>query len=241
MRILEEIDLRHVLVIDIETVSNKKTFEELEDNWKALWQRKAGNIIKNETDTPESIYRNAAIYSEFGKIISIGCGVFAKLENEWTFRVKTFSSHNEEELLHNFADMLHKHFNSTHFRFCSHNGREFDIPYLCRRMVINNIPLPQMLDMSGLKPWEVKHLDTMELWKFGDFKSYTSLNLLSAALGIPSPKDDIDGSMVGTVYWDENDLERIDKYCLKDVITTARVLMRMKGLVPFTDDKIIEG
>ena len=239
MRILEEIDLKSVIVIDIETVSAYITYSELPETWKELWDKKAGNLRATEEETPESLYNRAAIYCEFGKVISIGVGLFTKKDDEWHFKVKAYSNHDEKELLIEFGDMLNKHFNNGMYRFCAHNGREFDMPYLCRRMIINGIKIPYLLDVSGLKPWEVPHLDTLDLWKFGDFKAFTSLNLLSVSLGIPSPKDDIDGSMVGKVYWEENDLERIDTYCLKDVITTARVLMKMKGMEPFADDKII--
>lgn len=215
MRILEDLDLKSVLVMDIETVSGQKSYEDLSDKWKLLWNKKASNIKSNEEDTPESLYSRAAIYSEFGKVISICCGMFTLKEGEWFFKVKDFSGHDESVLLQDFADMLNKHFSNGMYRFCTHNGREFDIPYLCRRMLVNRIKLPSMLDMSGLKPWEVQHIDTMDLWKFGDYKAYTSLNLLAALLDIPSPKDDIDGSMVGSVYWEENDLERIVAYCKK--------------------------
>ncbi|MCO6494101.1 MAG: 3'-5' exonuclease [Bacteroidetes bacterium] len=240
MRILESVDLKTVLVMDIETVSGLKQYKDLPEKWKLLWDKKAGNIKTTDEETPETLYPRAAIYSEFGKVISICCGIFTKKEGEWFFKLKDFSGHDEAALLTEFADMLNKHFTGGMYRFCTHNGREFDIPYLCRRMVINGIKLPEMLDMSGLKPWEVQHLDTMELWKFGDFKAYTSLNVLAAVLDIPSPKDDIDGSMVGKVYWEDNDLQRIVTYCKKDVATTARVLMKLKGLQPFADSNIIE-
>ncbi|MCO5255041.1 MAG: 3'-5' exonuclease [Bacteroidia bacterium] len=239
MRILENIDLKSVLVMDIETVSGCKNFSDLPEKWQQLWSKKANNIKAAEEDTPESLYPRAAIYSEFGKVISICCGIFIKKEGEWFFKLKDFSGHDESVLLNDFADMLNKHFTSGLSRFCTHNGREFDIPYLCRRMIINGIKLPAMMDMSGLKPWEIQHIDTLELWKFGDYKAYTSLNVLAAVLDIPSPKDDIDGSMVGAVYWQENDLHRIVTYCKKDVVTTARVLMKLKGLKPIEDDYVI--
>lgn len=241
MRLLAETDLRSVLVIDIETVSAFENYQDLNEDWQALWDKKASSLRKNEEDTPEALYNKAAIYAEFGKVISIGCGVFIKKELGWHFKVKAFSGDNEKVLLEDFADMLNRHFSQPGFRFCAHNGREFDIPYLCRRMLINGINLPSILDTSGLKPWEVNHLDTMDLWKFGDFKSFVSLNLLALSLGIPSPKDDIDGSQVGAVYWKEKDLKRIDTYCLKDVVTTARVLMKLKGMETFTDEQIIYG
>jgi predicted PolB exonuclease-like 3'-5' exonuclease len=241
MRLLAETDLRSVLVMDIETVSAFERYEELSPEWQVLWDKKANSLRKSEEDSPDMLYNKAAIYAEFGKVVSIGCGVYVKKEEGWFFKVKAFSGDDEALLLQEFADMLNKHFSQPGFRFCAHNGREFDIPYLCRRMLIHGITLPSMLDISGLKPWEVNHLDTMDLWKFGDFKSFVSLNLLALSLGIPSPKDDIDGSQVGTVYWKEKDLKRIDTYCMKDVVTTARVLMKLKGMKIFSEEQIIYG
>jgi 3'-5' exonuclease len=239
MEALNRIDLRKVLVMDIETVSAAKSYNELSDDWKKLWQRKAQNIRKSEDESDEELYERAGIYSEFGKVISICCGVFALKGKQLKFHVKAFSGDDEKAILLEFAELLNEKFNSPDYRFCAHNGREFDIPYLCRRMIINQIPLPAMLDMSAKKPWEVPHIDTMELWKFGDYKAFTSLNLLSAILGVPSPKDDIDGSMVGKVYWEDNDLKRINDYCIKDIITTARVLLRLMNKEFFGDEDVV--
>jgi DNA polymerase elongation subunit (family B) len=112
---------------------------------------------------------------------------------------------------------------------CAHNGKEFDFPYLSRRMMVNGISLPAVLDNAGKKPWEVKFVDTLELWKFGDYKHYTSLELLAYLFGIPTPKDDIDGSMVAGIYYQEKDLPRIARYCEKDVLTIIRLLLKFAG------------
>ena len=98
--------------------------------------------------------------------------------------------------------------------------------------------IPEILDNAGKKPWEVKMLDTLDLWKFGDYKSYTSLDLLTSILGIPSPKDDIDGSMVAGIYRDEHDLNRIVTYCEKDVLAVAQVLLRFMNLPEIGSEKI---
>ncbi|RYD91164.1 MAG: 3'-5' exonuclease, partial [Sphingobacteriales bacterium] len=172
------------------------------------------------------IYERAGIYAEFGKIICISCGCIHADGDERKLLLKSYAGDDEAALLREFATSLQQHWARPDRYLCAHNGKEFDYPYLCRRMIINGIAIPEPLLIAGRKPWEVRHLDTMELWKFGDFKSYTSLNLLAAALGVPSPKDDIDGSMVGDVYWKEKDLDRIVRYCQKDVITLANVLLR---------------
>jgi 3'-5' exonuclease len=219
-----------ILFLDIETVPQFPQFENCPDELKALWTRKADNLKKAENETAASIYNRAGIYAEFGKIVCISTGFITFQDGAPVLRIKSFAGHEEAILLEEFARLLNRYFYGPESRLCAHNGREFDFPFLARRMVINKIPLPSILNISGKKPWEINHLDTMELWKFGDFKSYTPLNLLAYSLGIPSPKDDIDGSMVWSVYWNDNDLERIVIYCEKDVEALANVFLRMKGL-----------
>lgn len=220
----------NILFLDIETVPQYESYQELPEEWKALWDIKAGHLIRNkEVESVESIYPRAGIYAEFGKIICISCGFIQGSGDQKRIILKSFYGENEAILLFEFAEMLRK-WSGTEQRFlCAHNGKEFDFPYLCRRLVINNIPIPLILNIAGKKPWEINHLDTMELWKFGDFKSYTSLNLLAHTLNIPTPKDDIDGSRVWEVYWKDKDLNRIVTYCQKDVITVTQLLLRLIG------------
>ena len=223
------IPLNNILFLDIETVSQVESFEELSEPWKELWSKKADNLLRNHKDeqTAESIYERAGIYSEFGKIICISCGIIHGTGENKTMSVKSFYGHDEKKILGDFCEMLHKWTPGSQKYLCAHNGKEFDFPYLCRRMVINNECIPDLLSISGKRPWEVNHLDTMELWRFGDYKSFTSLNLLAHALNIPTSKDDIDGSMVGMVYWKEKNLERIVHYCQKDVVTMAQIFLRL--------------
>src|SRR5215207_87900 len=212
------VPLQNILFLDIETVSQYAGFEGLPDEWKDLWSKKAEGLLRNkENQTVETVYERAGIYAEFGKIICISCGVVLVNGNQKKLLLKSFSGDDEMEILSSFCDMLTRWASDGNKYLCAHNGKEFDFPYLCRRLVINDVCVPGLLVISGKKPWEVNHLDTMELWKFGDFKNYTSLNLLACALGIPTPKDDIDGSMVGHIYWNEHDTARIVHYCQKDV------------------------
>lgn len=223
-------NFNHILFLDIETVPQHPTFDLVPNDWKELWKRKAEALLRNrEEETVESIYSRAGIYAEFGKIICVSCGVIQGWGSEKKIVVKSFQSDDEQSLLSAFADMLNKWAVDAQKFLCAHNGKEFDFPYLCRRMIIHGIKLPSILNIAGKKPWEVNHFDTMELWKFGDFKSYTSLNLLAHTLGIPTPKDDIDGSMVGDVYWKEKNLARIAVYCQKDVVTAAQIFLRLQG------------
>lgn len=220
----------NILFLDIETVSQHPSFDLVPNDWKELWSKKAEALLRNrEEETVESIYARAGIYAEFGKIICISCGVISGSGVNKTIVIKSYYGDDEKALLEEFANMLRKWANDPSKYLCAHNGKEFDFPYLCRRMIINNISIPSILNTAGKKPWEVTHLDTMELWKFGDFKNYTSLNLLAHTLGIPTPKDDIDGSMVGEVYWKEKNLERIATYCQKDVVTAAQIYLRIIG------------
>jgi DNA polymerase elongation subunit (family B) len=236
---LERLDLSKVLVLDIETVPQQPEFDTLNEKWQLLWEKKAAFLKKNEDDTAQGLYNRAGIYAEFGKIICISVGFFSRTGNNWQFRVKSFYSDDEALVLKEFNTLLERYFNQSGNLLCGHNAKEFDFPYLCRRMLINGISIPEILDIAGKKPWEVPHLDTMELWKFGDFKSYTSLELLATAFNIPTPKDDIDGSMVWKVYWQEKNLERIATYCQKDVVTVAQLLLRFRGENLLQDSDVI--
>jgi hypothetical protein len=224
------IQLHNILFLDIETVPQHDGHENVPAEWKTLWDLKASYLIRNkETETPQSIYSRAGIYAEFGKIICISCGVLQGSGPEKKLILKSFYGHDEKLLLHQFSEMLNRWCSDGNKCLCAHNGKEFDFPYLCRRLIVNHLPIPEILKLHGRKPWDVPHLDTLELWKFGDYKSYTSLNLLAHTLGVSTPKDDIDGSKVHEVYWKEKNLDRIATYCQKDVVTVAQVFLRMNG------------
>ena len=232
---LKNINIENILFLDIETAPEYPSYDDLPEIFKKLWDKKAMRIKKEENDTPDFLYERAGIYSEFGKIICISVGIMKDGE----IRIKSFFGDDEKLLLSDFSKMLSTKFNSKTHLLCAHNGKEFDFPYIARRMLIHDVRLPEMLDIAGKKPWEISHLDTMELWKFGDYKNYTSLELLAAIFNIPTPKDDIDGSMVGEVYWKEKDLPRIVKYCQKDVLTIAQLFLKYKGKPLIADDKVV--
>lgn len=230
---------QHILFLDIETVPQYPGYGLMPEGWRELWDNKANALLRHhEGETQESIYPRAGIYAEFGKIVCISCGVLQGPAGNRKIILKSFAGDDEKTLLQQFAAMIHKWAAGEPKLLCAHNGKEFDFPYLCRRMIINGVPIPSILNVAGKKPWEVSHLDTLELWKFGDFKSYTSLALLAHALGIPTPKDDIDGSMVWKVYWEEKNLPRIVTYCQKDVVTVAQILLRMSGEPLLKEDQI---
>lgn len=225
---LQKIDLKNVLFLDIETVPSESSFEQLSEEEQNLFSHKTAYQRKTEDTSASDFYERAGIWAEFGKIICISVGYFVESDQMLTFRIKSFSG-NEEDLLRDFSQLLHSHFNKPEQLLCAHNGKEFDFPYIARRMIVKGIPIPEKLNLFGKKPWEVAHLDTLELWKFGDYKHYTSLHLLTHILGIPSPKGDIDGSKVAEVYYVENDLERIVKYCEKDVLAVAQVVLKFQN------------
>lgn len=216
----------HILFLDIETVPQYPDYATLPPNWQSLWDKKAALIRRKDDDTPENLYERAGIYAEFGRIVCISVG-YIKSGDMSEVRIKSFAGTDEKALLTEFAALFEKSRQFTHL--CAHNGKEFDFPYLCRRMLVNGVAIPGILNISGKKPWEVGHFDTMELWKFGDYKSFVSLDLLSAMFGIPTPKDDIDGSEVYGVYYRDNDLPRIVAYCEKDVLTLVRVFYKLHG------------
>ena len=233
---LHKINLEHILFLDIETVPQEKNFDQLDNTKQELWEQKSQYQRKEEV-TAEEFYERAGIWAEFGKIICISVGYFKHKGDIRTFRVTTFHG-DEPKLLKEFKTLLNGHFSATKHLLCGHNAKEFDFPYIARRMIIHGIELPYKLNLFGKKPWEVPHLDTMELWKFGDYKHFTSLKLLANILGIPSPKGDIDGSMVRQVYYDDNDLDRIITYCELDVVTTAQVFLRMRNEELLADNEI---
>jgi DNA polymerase elongation subunit (family B) len=234
---LDKIKIQDVLFLDIETVPESVSFELLNPGMQTLWEKKSKQFRSPE-QTAQDVYQRAGIYSEFGKIICISVGLLRE-KNPYKFRLKSFFGKDEKILLTEFAEMLTKFSKSnTESVLCAHNGKEFDFPYIARRMIINSIKLPEILNNAGKKPWEIKLLDTMDLWKFGDYKNYTSLDLLTTVLGIPTPKDDIDGSEVAGVYYKEDDINRIVRYCEKDVLAIARVLLRFMNLQGLEEQNI---
>jgi len=228
------------LIIDIETVAGNENIENLSPELKKHWERKTSFLRNTDEKTPEELYTDrAAIYAEFGKIIVIGMAIYHENKGEPTLRVKALSNDNEKDLLLEFKNFIEGKFDQDNLKLCAHNGKEFDFPYLCRRMLINDIKIPWSLNMSGKKPWEINHLDTMELWKFGDWKSFTSLDLLTTIFEIPSSKKDLDGSMVTKTYYKENEgLKRIEEYCKRDVVATAQLYLRLNNLPLIAQDQI---
>jgi DNA polymerase elongation subunit (family B) len=217
-----------ILFLDIETVPLSPAYDQLNESMKKFWDRKARYIMK-EGQNPADVYDRAGIYAEFGKVICISFGLFYEKNGQRYARLKSLASENEKEILADFAELLQKFYEPGNTYLCAHNGKEFDFPFMARRMLINGVKIPEILNVSGFKPWETPFLDTLEFWKFGDYKHYTSLNLLAYLFGIPSPKADIDGSMVAKVYWEDHNLERISKYCKNDVLTIMQLFLKFRG------------
>lgn len=234
---IEKIQLENILFLDIETVPEQENYASLDEDLQQLWEQKTQYQRKDDY-TPEAFYDRAGIWAEFGKIICISAGYFTIKGDIRNFRVTSFFG-TEEKILKDFSNLINNHFSHPQHVLCGHNAKEFDFPYIARRMIINGVPIPQKLNLFGKKPWEIPHLDTMELWKFGDYKTFTSLKLLTKVLGIPSPKDDIDGSQVGHTFYVEKDIDRIIIYCEKDVIAVAQVLLRFRREELLIEDEII--
>ena len=236
---MQNIRLENMLLIDIETVSEHPTFNGMNDDWKQLWEEKVQRQLPENVTAEEFYPQRAAVMAEFSKVVCISVGYFKKDGKDVHLRVKSFYADDEKILLQDFIAALQKmESNNNKWSFTGHNIKEFDIPFICRRLLINGLHIPPFLDFQNMKPWETNMIDTFQYWRFGDYKHYTSLKLLAAALNVPSPKDDIDGSMVGDVYWKEKNLERIVTYCQKDVVTTANIVLRFKNLPLLAEDDV---
>jgi DNA polymerase elongation subunit (family B) len=224
---LRDFPLNDILFIDIETIPAYPNFEAAPEIEKRLWRKKSGSLFREER-SPDETYERAGIYAEFGRVICISCGrIRSKPDsNDIRLDIRSFAGENEHTILQNFSNFLSKH-KSKLLRLCAHNGKEFDFPYLSRRMLINGIPLPKTLDNAGKKPWEIQHFDTLELWKFGDYKHYTSLELLAYCFRLPSPKDSLDGSIVAKTWYVDKNLSAIQNYCEADVSTLVHVFLKM--------------
>jgi DNA polymerase elongation subunit (family B) len=236
--------LEKILFLDIETAPQEATFNQMPEELASLWEEKV-ELLKRRIperylpeSTAESHFEEAGIFAEFGRVVCISVGYIYKKEGELYFRVKSYYGENEKQLLHDFSELLERFAADQHSNICGHNIKEFDIPYIARRMLICGLPLPDMLNVAGKKPWECKFLDTMEMWKFGDFKHYTSLKLLCAVFNIPTPKDDIDGSQIAGVFYKEKNVERIAAYCEKDVIATMQVFLKLSGFPVIKQENI---
>lgn len=232
-------DLRNILFLDIETVSCVPDYDALDERLKPLWKKKAQFIKTDQDVSAENLFfERAGIYAEFGKIVTIAVGFISQGEGSTSLRVKAFANDDEKVILNEFKGLLEGHFDQNKIALCAHNGKEFDFPYICRRMLVNGIPPPACLQMSGKKPWEILHLDTLEMWKFGDRKNFTSLDLLAALFNIPSSKSDIDGSMVNHAYYIDQDLEKIAKYCKQDVVVTAQLYLKFHCMPLISPEEI---
>lgn len=232
---LDHIQLNKILFLDIETVPQWPSYDGIPADFKILWEHKADSLKRTPDETAETLYRKAGIYAEFSKIICISAAYF----HAGQLRVKSFAGDDEKELLSRFAVMVNQFFRDSDYYLAAHNGKEFDFPVIARRMLVNGLSLPKTFSIAGRKPWEIAHIDTMELWKFGDYKSFTSLALLATLFGLPTPKDDINGSEVASVYWIEHDLPRIVKYCQKDTVTVARLFQKYRGEAPVPESDIV--
>lgn len=231
----------NLFLLDIETVPYHQNFSELSEEWQSLWIGKISKIMPENFSASDSYIEKAGILAEFGKIICISTGYFFENENrEICLKIKSVYGHDEKQVLASFlqiTDAVYKQ--NKNFHFTGHNIKEFDIPYICRRLLINQIPLPEYLQLHALKPWEVNMTDTMQWWKFGDYKNYISLNLLAKVLGIPTSKTDIDGSKVREVYYEEKNLPRIVEYCQRDVVVVGNIMLRFNNFSLLKEDQIL--
>jgi predicted PolB exonuclease-like 3'-5' exonuclease len=239
---MQGLKLGNVFFLDIETVPMVESFDELNEQQKYLWDARSAFLRKDGEEASE-IWKRAGLFAEFGRIVCISVGIFSNLAEPRRFRVKSFYGEDEVKIIREFSELIRKFKNNKELKLCAHNGKEFDFPFLARRIIILGEKLPEVLNIAGKKPWELNFIDTLELWKFGEFRNYTSLALLTEVLGISNPKDDLDGSKVADVFYQERDMERIARYCEKDVLAVAQVLLRLRGenLIPEENVEVIEN
>lgn len=236
---LNSVALDQLLLLDIETTPLTAAFDQLPEELQPLWLEKNTKTAPESENGEEAFAEKAGLYAEFGRVVCISAGFFHTEGGHYQLRIKSFSGENEREVIAGFLELVQKFFTKyPRFQFAGHNIREFDIPYLCRRALINGLALPAPMQVNNFKPWELPMLDTLQIWRFGEFRNYTSLKLLAAVLGVPTPKDDIDGSMVGRVFWEEKNLPRIVEYCQKDVLTVGQLLLKFKGLPLLGKDEV---
>ena len=228
---MNTVPLHKLFIVDIETVPQSPDYTMLSNEWKGRWRQKIAKTIPEST-TPEDSYRQrAGILAEFGKIVCISIGCFHENNGEQNFLIKSVYGDDEKTLLQSFikaGDKFCK--NKSGFAFAGHNIREFDIPYICRRLLINRLTLPHYLCLHDKKPWEVEMFDTLHWWKFGDHKNYITLDLLAGVMNVPTSKGDIDGSMVQDVYYKEKNIHRIVEYCQRDIEVVANLLLRFNNM-----------
>ncbi len=237
---MQNIKLENVLLIDIETVSQQPDFNLLDESWQQLWEEKTRRSLPDFTTAAEFYPQRAGVMAEFAKIVCISVGYFTKQGEALQLRIKSFYGDDEKKILQDLITMLNQvETKNNKWCFAGHNIKEFDIPFMCRRLLVNNLPIPPYLDFQNMKPWDTNTIDTFQYWRFGDYKNYTSLKLLAAALGVPSPKDDIDGSMVADVYWNQKNIDRIVTYCQKDVLTVANIILRFKNLPLLAEEQMV--
>jgi 3'-5' exonuclease len=237
---MQNTKLENILLIDIETVPQQPEFNLLNAEWQQLWQEKIQRQVPEQTTAAEFYPQRAGVMAEFAKIICISMGYFIKQGEILQLRIKSFYGDDEKKILQDLITMLNGvETKNNKWCFAGHNIKEFDIPFICRRLLVNGLPIPVYLDFQNMKPWETNTIDTFQYWRFGDYKNFTSLKLLAAALNVPSPKDDIDGSMVADVYWNEKNIDRIVTYCQKDVLTVANIILRFKNLHLLTEEQMV--
>ncbi len=230
-------EISRVLFLDIETARSHYSLKDMGTGMQEMWRHKANNLKGEVGNSPEERYINrAAIYAEFGKVVCISFGLVYWQEGKAHLKVKSFYGEDESKILQDFKELLNDKLDG--WKLCAHNGKEFDFPFLGRRYLINQLEPPRVLQVQGKKPWEVPYLDTMDLWRFGDYKNYTRLELLCHVFEVPSPKEEVDGSQVGELFWEQKEWEKIARYCERDVIATVQVFLRF-CVLPLIEEEAI--
>lgn len=226
VKALQGIHPRNFLFMDIETarIQDKLTTNtELFKSWEYKRRKEGETLVK---DLKKSFEHKAALYAEFGKVVCISIG---KIVDE-KLVVQSYYGDDEKEVLEKIKKVLTAFYKKfPDLMLCGHSIIGFDIPFLMRRMIINGIQVPSFLDLTTSKPWTLSDdiVDIAQIWKTTGFYGASLVNM-SHAMGLPSPKEDIDGSMVSDTYYREKDgLKRIVKYCEQDVFATVNIVQKL--------------
>ena len=227
--------LKNIVFFDIETAGSHESLDALqEDNplLATLWSKRCEYLREkfeeNKDLTDEELYLNkAALHPEFNRIVCASFGRIAGDVDSTSMIIKSYSGDDESEILDGIDKVLTK-FNKMNL--CGHNIKRFDIPVMGKRFLINGKKLPKSLMIYDSKPWELPFIDTSDIWSFGAWQEgFASLELIAASLKVPSPKDDIRGEDVHSVFWESSEHSRIAEYCAKDVKVLGDIMLKISG------------
>lgn len=229
-------EVAKIVFFDLETASEYESLDQLALNkpkMAELWSKRCeylrSRFEENKDMTDEQLYEaKAALTPEFARIVCATFGRVTFIGEDPNVIIKSYCSEHEDEVLDGIQKVFDKF---ASLKFSGHNIKRFDIPMMCKRLLIHGRSLPKGLQIQNLKPWEMPFIDTSEVWSFGAWQEgFVSLELLVTAIGLETPKGDIKGEDVSRVFWQDGDTHRIAEYCQRDVFAGIQALLKLSGL-----------